>query len=731
MSGGDEQLNDPGPLSPAAGIDEIREHIQRTDAWRRVREPVADGGEWAKFITKYDLYRYGFINANGELLLTGGTTTTPTTTDNYIHAFEPRTEIVLPVDQSNNVTTYIDAWTNYVVRKNDAPDTVNWTVTKTDENCTSTLDSSKRITITGFGTLGSVTSVSTVSLTATATAAGYATFFAGAYDGTSWWLMQSPSGSPATVTNLVKTTDWNTFTVVPTGVAAGNWQTPAAGNGTLCVVEGTNVSNRVLHSTDGGATFTIQTMPTAISKTTMVYGDRFFVTENGGTRAYTSTSGLTGSWTLRTMPASSLKPVWGRSGSTWLAHDSGFNAYLTTDAGANWTTNVLAGALPVGQTVRQIYRFRDKWIAFLNGGTTVLVSSSGAVGTWVKYTTPVDYGVIKQGLAVSGILYVIDPSGRLIYTSDGSSWKWNGTTPLSSGSWLNNPLEQVVGEYASTFIPVMTGGGTAGRINLSATSDTDARVITTATKSGATTVVKVLTVRKGTPAGDVYSFGAVPGAILLPATSDGVVTSYASGSTTAIVAKNGNDDTVNWTVTWVASAGITPASGSGQTATITAMAQGTNTGTITFTATKSGQAVVTGSVGVTKALGQDTSGIQIGAAVMSWVAIGATFIGVKLTRDGRVMVRRGAGSYQTAFSWMWPNATTVGDGWWVRVTLMSGPSLTTGTVGSYVQLNVDREWTLEQTTTGTYESILQFDMNTSATDIGAWTSAGGLKLIVP
>lgn len=45
-------LSDLPPLSPSAGIDEIREYLMQMDQWRRAREPVAAGIEDQKFVTR-------------------------------------------------------------------------------------------------------------------------------------------------------------------------------------------------------------------------------------------------------------------------------------------------------------------------------------------------------------------------------------------------------------------------------------------------------------------------------------------------------------------------------------------------------------------------------------------------------------------------------------------------------------------------------------------------------
>lgn len=63
-------------------------------------------------------------------------------------------------------------------------------------------------------------------------------------------------------------------------------------------------------------------------------------------------------------------------------------------------------------------------------------------------------------------------------------------------------------------------------------------------------------------------------------------------------------------------------------------------------------------------------------------------------RAGTTLIRGSAGP-----DWITAPHSTVGDGFWVRVTMVSG-TLTTGTVGSWTQISSDQTWTKSQTVVG-------------------------------
>jgi len=59
-----DQIYDLPALSPSADHDELLEHQQREDQWRRTREPVATGSKFLKFLTWQDLVDLRLISIN-------------------------------------------------------------------------------------------------------------------------------------------------------------------------------------------------------------------------------------------------------------------------------------------------------------------------------------------------------------------------------------------------------------------------------------------------------------------------------------------------------------------------------------------------------------------------------------------------------------------------------------------------------------------------------------------
>lgn len=65
----DDLVLDPPPMSPSAGIDEIRQYVDWLDSWRRTREQLAAGGKLAKMVTFRDLIKYGLLTMSDAVVL--------------------------------------------------------------------------------------------------------------------------------------------------------------------------------------------------------------------------------------------------------------------------------------------------------------------------------------------------------------------------------------------------------------------------------------------------------------------------------------------------------------------------------------------------------------------------------------------------------------------------------------------------------------------------------------
>ena len=722
-----EQVADFPTLPPAPTAEEVLAYLQRLDTWRRTREPIADGGVMAKFVTKADLLRWGLLVFDGDSLVKpdqpGDTPSDPVGTN---HFFTPRTEIILPVDASGTIMNFVDAWTDYEVTLviDGSSDTANWTFSKVDQNCTSTLVSN-RITITSLGELGVVTSTTSTSY-AVGMPAGWTRAEFAVYGDGDWVI-----GFFGTSAIIRTSVDFVAYTDVNVGLS-GQWQGGAYGAGKFLLYEDGVSSNRAITSIDGGANWVSQTLPTSAQWVELEFGNKFILSRSLSSVGLQSTTGASGTWTNITLPGTSCKTKW-FGGDRWGALDSSGEVFVSTNGGAAWgVAQRTLMQMPAGQFAWGMAHLRGLLIVGAQNAGNIIYVTAGN-GTWTRVVTPANYTQPRQWVTVAGILYMIDQNSLLFWTADGYNWKGGAVIPGMGALPSTNNAVVLGSEWNEPYLPTInTANNSLRKHNLSNTSDAVGAVAVTANKPGDISHTLSLPVRKGVPLNqDLYVFSALPGALLLPSTADGVVTDYSNASIRAGANKNGADDTANWTWTWVATSGVTPASGTGNIATITNITFDTNLATITFTGSKPGQPIVVGGIGVTKSKGIDVSGVKIGTIVMSFIAAGTTFVGMKFTTDGRLMVRRGAGAYQLALYWYHPQTVSVGTGYFIRVTKQSGDDLTTGTLGSWLQLNSDREFTLEKTISGTYETILQVDMNTAASETGATTGGGGLKLIVP
>jgi hypothetical protein len=388
--------------------------------------------------------------------------------------------------------------------------------------------------------------------------------------------------------------------------------------------------------------------------------------------------------------------------------------YLSTNAGSSWS--------PISGLPYQIWDARG-----FQGRTVVTFWSATnkaaylEAGVWVAVTLP---ATITQGqlVEISGVLYMLPAGGGgdLLYTTDGKTWLDGGGAPPAGGP------PAVDGSLPERFLPLVDGAGFARRAPLLATSATEGGVRLRLTKPGELPLESVLPVLKGTAASDVYTFQANPGFLLLPATSDGVVTDWSSASITARANKNGTDDSANWAWTWTAT-NMTPSSGTGATATFTAMSA--DTGQVTFRGAKAGQADITGTLNIAKAKGGIPAGPIVGGA-FHVISATTTWIGLKFLGDGRFQVKRGSGgSYQDAGQWAGAVLAS-NTSFWLRVTA-TGHSLDSGTTDTWLAMTTDREYVLSDATSGTHLTNLTVLFATDNTGANAVIGFGSLQLIVP
>lgn len=149
-------------------------------------------------------------------------------------------------------------------------------------------------------------------------------------DGSAFVAAVESSTSTARSTNG---TTWTAATALPGNASFGVMLTVNSGVSLLRA----SVASTFYRSVDyGNSAWTTQTTPTTIGSLVTNVGGLFWY-HYSGTTAYTSATGLTGSWTTRTLPVTPVAESSGIDidGYLWISGD-GTNAFKTTD-GINWT----------------------------------------------------------------------------------------------------------------------------------------------------------------------------------------------------------------------------------------------------------------------------------------------------------------------------------------------------------------------------------------------------------
>jgi hypothetical protein len=325
-------------------------------------------------------------------------------------------------------------------------------------------------------------------------------------------------------------------------------------------------------------------------------------------------------------------------------------------------------------------------------------------------------------VVVNDVLYMLENSGtEMIFTTDGKTWHLGGNTPG------NRPVVAQIGSMDIEFLPLYELLGDEVQIvPLLSTSATEGAVVVTATKPGALAITARLPVFKGQAESDLYTFQANPAYLILPATSDGVVTDWSNATITAQANKNGVPDT-SWAWTWTAT-NMTPSSGSGAAATFTAISAAT--GQVTFTGAKAGQAVITGTLDIVKWLGTTPSGPLIGGAFHA-ISTTHTYIALRFNSNGRFQIKKGSGgSFVNAGQWA-GNVAASNSAYWLQVKVTSGHALDSGTVDTWIAMTSDRDYVLQDAASGTHTTGLEVWFATDNAGADAVVGYGSLKLVVP
>lgn len=368
-------------------------------------------------------------------------------------------------------------------------------------------------------------------------------------------------------------------------------------------------------------------------------------------------------------------------------------------------------------------------IAFLVDSTTYAISSTAlATSAWAHVAFSRKSGTIRT--FINGT-----QRGSATLSTDlnntGSSLRI-GDEPTLSGftaTYLEDlRITKGVGRYDADFTaptaPYPDTGGAYGP------DPTEGYVDITAARTGFVSVVKRFSVVKGISPNIVSAY-VYPSSASVPATADGIVTSYAGAAAEVTVLVDGVDDTANWTFVTTPSTGVTISGDDTASIAVTAMTDAIESGYVDIVASKANYDDEVMRFVVFKAKNGIPSGIRAGA---NYGAINVTgeYIAIKFLRNGQTQVKRtSGGSYVDIGSWSGLIQTTIGDGYYLKV-VNSGDAFTSGaTVGSYLQLNTDREFIFESSTPGTYTMDLKVYIATSSGGADAVIGFGLLELEVP
>ena len=643
----------------------------------------------------------------------------------YTAFFTPRQEILLPITDAGVVSSYENAWSDLKIVKNGAiDDTANWSLTKEDVNVTSTLVGAK-VTVTALLSLGTFTGATVnQALTLSDLGADVNGLINVFYGGGVWIALGwQYSGTGGAWSKVFRSTDFINWTAVDVGASA-RWQMAAYDQGAWVIARfGTTVdTHKIRRSTDGGLTWSEVLLPTASTTQWLdlcAGNGRMVLSANTGTTGAYSTNGGA-SWSTWTQPTTSWA-ILALSASLSIALNSSGVAYLSTNHGASWVDDNSNWPTDPFQAI--VYKGRLV-VSLWSNSSTARYRDPG--GSWVSVALPqaMNLGWFE---IVSDVLYMVpNVGGTPQYSTDGATWK------VCSASFNRRPIRGGHNQ-PTTFLPgYEIGGVNVSRQPLASTSDTDGAVIVTATKAGALDIEVALPVLKGTALRDAYAFSAQPAYLVLPATSDGIVTSFANATMSFFAQKNGVNDTANWTWTWTTT-NLTPASGTGPSITLTGMSQSQDAGFIHVTFSKPGEAVRTETLNVQKIRGNLPSGPIVGGAYAA-VTTTTTHIALRFHKDGRVQQQVTSGGVWTDLTgWAGRVHATANQGYWLKIIPTAGThALTSGTENTWLAMTSDRDFVMQDATpSSTHRYDFTVLIATDSSGSNPIIGFGSMTIIVP
>lgn len=561
------------------------------------------------------------------------------------------------------------------------------------------------------------------------------------------------------VVSVVYTSDMVTFGTSTLATEANSGQTAA--NNTCIYAMGYFIhrhgnyaygtSNKISYSTDG-TSWSTATLPSTSSWNALASdGSKAVVIDSFGAHlAYSST--ISGSWSSGTGPSLGGTAMLVYGNGVWLCAGYGTSTIYSSSSGiGSWTSNTV----PV--TISSSIFFINGRFVFSNS-SSLYYSTNGTVWTRI----PLSFSVSGMRMfSFNGAMYMVtSPSPGFLYSStdfinwnrvqlSGDSAMWDnagGSDPLGEFSSCQLGNESTVDYSPLGFIPVWRQPSLAtldfskGTITAGNSDGNLFYIDVTATKGSVTSGPKRLYIRKTQVASPVYGISAYPGSVSLLSTADGIVfDSEYPATVDLVVYKNGIPQT-GWTLTTTNTSGLT-ATISGSTLSITDLSA--SSGVATVNAIKVGEPTQTTLVSVKKNLGGGLGGIVVGSSYSAF-STSQTRVYLKFLATGYFQVKYGSGgSYANAGLWYNPpNATAPQGGNYymmIQYTTSTGDTLTAGTNGviststgnSGSQMNVDREYYLDNTVTGTHIVDLVVTIGTTSGLANAVVGTGTLRLQVP
>lgn len=650
-------------------------------------------------------------------------------TSGYTAVWSPRSEILLPISDTGEILSYEDAWSELkIIRNGSVDDTANWSLTKEDVNVTSTLTGAL-VEVTALVSPGQLGTRETFAMASRVTAgwAAAPSQFDIWYGGGAFIACQTPY-TGGTWTGIMRSTDFENWSVIDVG-AAGMWMRATYDdvNGAW-ILSYAYVSTVIRRSVDGGLTWSGVTLPSSLYIQAIASGGGKTIICGVSSTGFQSTNGGA-SWSNITMPDPQPSEIRYANGVWYVYGNSSQKTFSSTNGGSSWTDESSQWGSGGLNRPWDVVAYKGRTVAVYQATNQNKARYRDPGGSWVTVTLPITTASdVAKIMVIDGVCWIVSGGEVAVYSTDGKTWRTSeNVSPLSFGTGVNSDEDMSLG-----FLPVFSVSATqAYKWPLESTSDTDGAVVVTATKAGAADITAALPVLKGTAPRDAYAFSAQPAYLSLTATSDGKVTSFTNAVFNFFAQKNGVNDTSNWTWTWTTT-NLTPSSGTGSTATITAMSDSQDTGYVHVTFSKPGEAVRTETLVVQKIKGNVPSGPIVGGAYAT-VTTTTTHIALRFHKDGRVQQRvTSGGSWTDLTGWAGRVHATANQGYWIKVIPTAGThALTSGTENTWLAMTSDRDFVMEDATTGTHRYDFTVLIATDSSGSNPIIGFGSMTIIVP